>query len=131
MEPTQGEQPTIDQNSLSCRVCHQDILPQFYFCPNCGTKIAEPPLLTTFSSQLGLYLFSAILPLICFLFVTKWKGFSYIRSQDAKARTVGFIAFTTLVLSTILTSWYAYTYTQKITQSLLKSQTSGVNLDDF
>jgi len=57
-----------------CLACHQPILPQYYFCPNCGKKIKEAPLSTTIKTQAWIYAFSIILPMICFIFVTKWPG---------------------------------------------------------
>jgi len=104
-----------------CSVCHQPILPQYYFCPNCGAKANEAPLSTTFKTQIGIYAFSIILPMICFLFVTRWPGVKYFKSPDPKAKNIGKIAWGLLIISTILVIWFAYIYTQKIIQSTVNS----------
>ena len=110
----------IENNNI-CQVCHQLILPTYYFCPNCGTKVNSAPLSTTLGKQFGIYLFSIILPSICFLFITRWPGLNYFKSNDPKARLIGEIAFTLLILSTILTFWYAFSWTQSAVQSFSNS----------
>ena len=109
------------ENKNICETCHQPILPTYYFCPNCGTKINSAPLSTTVGKQFGIYLFSIILPSICFLFITRWPGLKYFRSSDPKAKIIGEIALTLLILSTIFTFWYAYSWTQHVVQSTIDS----------
>ena len=104
-----------------CSVCHQPILPQYYFCPNCGTKIIEAPLSTTIQTQVGIYAFSIILPMICFIFVTKWPGMKYFKSNDAKAKQIGKIAWGLLILSTLVVIYFAYVWTQNAIQSSIDS----------
>jgi hypothetical protein len=106
-------------SSSVCIICHAPILPSYYFCPNCGTNLRPAPLPTDSATQLKLYAFSVVLPMICFLFVTRWKGMQYLRSKDEKARSVGYIAAFLLVASTVAVAWYAYTWTQQqIQQSI-------------
>lgn len=109
----------------TCPVCHQPVLASYFFCPNCGTKLQEPPLSTEPLTQLGLYAFSLILPIICYLLISKWQGLTYLRSKDEKARQVGAIACGLLVLSTALTFYYAYVWTQDAVQQA----TEQVNQD--
>ena len=116
MEPTQ---PTL------CPVCHQPVLPQYYFCPNCGAKLKEAPLSTMPATQAWIYLFSFILPFIAFIFVTRWPGVKYYKSQDPKAKQIGQIAWGILIISTILVIWLAYLWTQ----SLIQSSLTGINTD--
>ena len=104
-----------------CAVCHQPIMPTYYFCPNCGAKINEAPLSTTAGTQTWIYLFSIILPMICFIFVTKWPGVKYYKSSDPKAKQIGQIAWTLLILSTIITIWLVYVWTQQLIQSSINS----------
>ncbi|MEI6396715.1 MAG: hypothetical protein WCO48_01410 [Candidatus Taylorbacteria bacterium] len=106
-------------NPIDCPVCHQPILPQYYFCPNCGHGLQERPLSTSFWSQVGLYLFSIILPSICFIMVTRWKGLKYIRSGDKKSKSIGVIALTLLILSTVFTYWFAVVWTRNIVQTAI------------
>jgi hypothetical protein len=120
----------IIQQSVStvpnlCRVCHQPILPQYYFCPNCGAKVNEPPLSTTPGTQAWIYAFSIILPMICFIFVTKWPGMKYIKSEDPKAKRIGQIAWVLIILSTCITIWLAII----LTQAMIQSSISSINTD--
>ena len=109
----------VEQNS--CSVCHQSILPQYYFCPNCGTKLNSAPLSTTIGKQIGIYLFSIILPMICFIFVTRWPGIKYFKSKDPKAKLIGEIAWSLLIVSTIFTIWLSVIWTQNTIQAINKS----------
>jgi hypothetical protein len=104
-----------------CTVCHQPLLPTYYFCPNCGREVNEPPLPITLSSQATLYIFSAILPWICFIGITKWKGFKYLRSKDSSAKTIGLISTAILLVSLAVAAWFLYWWTQNAIQKSLNS----------
>jgi predicted RNA-binding Zn-ribbon protein involved in translation (DUF1610 family) len=130
MESNQNEQiiSSSTEPALSvCSVCHQPILLNYYFCPNCGAKIKETPLSTSVSTQAWIYLFSIILPMIAFIFVGKWQGIKYFKSNDPKAKQIGQIAWILIVLSTILTIWLAYVWTQKAIQSSINSINTDFN----
>jgi len=105
----------------TCSVCHQPILPQYYFCPNCGKEIHEKPLSTSFWNQVGLYVFSLILPSICFIMVTRWKGLKYLKSVDKKTKGIGAVALTLLILSTVVTYWFAVVWTRDFIQASINS----------
>jgi len=108
-----------------CPVCHQPILPSYYFCPNCGAKLRTAPLSTTTSAQIRLYAFSIILPMICFIFVTRWQGVKYFKSGDPKAKQIGQVAWALLILSTIITVWLVVVWTQ----NYINSTVAGLNTD--
>ena len=122
MEPNLKEEiiPTPVTPSI-CPTCHQPVIPQYYFCPNCGTKLNLAPLSTTLTAQLKVYAFSIILPMICFLFIGKWPGNKYYKSTDPKTKRIGLIAWTLLVLSTIITIWLVVIWTQGVIQSSINS----------
>lgn len=115
------QRPDSNLTLASCPVCHQPILPQYYFCPNCGTKLSATALSTTVATQLGIYIFSIILPFIAFIFVTKWPGIKYFKSKDPTEHRIGVIAWILIILSTILTIWMAYVWTQQMIQSSISS----------
>ena len=119
----QGTISTSPESPISeiCSVCHQPVRPEYYFCPNCGTKLKSVPLSTSISAQIGLYAFSIILPLICFIMVTKWKGVAYFKSSDPKAHQMGIIAWTLIVLSTILLIYLSYVWTVSYIQETVNS----------
>ena len=113
------------ENLALCSVCHQALQPEYYFCPNCGHEVHEKPLSTTAFTQSWIYAFSIILPLICFIMVTKWPAIKYIRSQDLKARQIGWIAVALITLSTCVTIWLAYAATQEA----IRVTTASLNQD--
>jgi len=108
-----------------CQVCHQPILPQYYFCPNCGTKLNEAPLSTSVETQAWIYAFSIILPMIAFIFVTRWPGVKYFKSNDPKTKQIGQIAWALIILSTIITIWLAVVWTQ----NYIKKTVDSINAD--
>ena len=115
---------TNSQQSL-CPVCHQQTLPEYYFCPNCGKKLNEPPLSTTPITQAKIYAFSIVLPMICFLFITRWPAVKYFKSKDPKAKQIGQIAWLLMILSTVVTIWLTVVWTQ----AFIKSQVDSINAD--
>jgi small-conductance mechanosensitive channel len=119
MESTTATQVSIEP--LVCPYCHQPVLPAYYFCPNCGTKLSAAPLSTSIATQTWIYAFSVILPMMLFIFVTKWPGLKYYRSRDPKARMIGLNAFMLIILSTIVTVWMGYVWTQDAIQSSINS----------
>lgn len=115
--------PAPDSSAYAaiCPTCHQKVVPEYYFCPNCGANLHQAPLSTTPATQLGIYAFSIILPMIAFLFVTRWPGMKYYRSEDPQARLIGQVAWILLILSTIFTVWYIYNWTQHAIDSAMSS----------
>lgn len=118
----------MELNSVPmCFVCHKNVLPEYYFCPNCGNNLHPTPLSTSIESQILLYSFSLILPMICFLFVTKWKGLKYLRSKDQKTKRIGIIACVILAVSFILAIYSVTVWTQNFVQSSLDSINTDFN----
>jgi len=111
-----------------CSVCHQPILPQYYFCPNCGAKINSAPLSTTAGTQTWIYAFSIILPMILFIYVTRWPGVKYFKSNDPKTKRIGQVAWALLIISTIVTIWLGVVLTQKMIQTSINSINTDFNL---
>ena len=115
----------ISSKENICQVCHQSLKPEYYFCPNCGAKLNQVPLSLSLITQIGIYAFSIVLPWILFVLISKWPGIKYLKSKDAKAKQIGIIACSLLALSTILTIWLAYVYTEQLVQSSINS----INVD--
>ena len=88
-----------------CPQCHLPVRSEYYFCPNCGQKLSVLPLSTSVGSQILIYLFSAVLPWIAYLAITKWEGIKYMRSPNPQARTIGWIALAILVVSSVIAFW--------------------------
>ncbi len=102
-----------------CPRCHFPVKPEYYYCPNCGAKLSEPPLPTGLVDQLLLYAFSLILPWIVYLAITKWQGIKYLRASSSRARQIGLIALILLVASSIVFFWLSTVWIQGTIQSSL------------
>jgi len=93
--------------NMTCKHCNYPIADTFYFCPNCGKKIKDPPPVTTFAKQISIYLTSVLLPPLGL-----WPGFRYLFSKDPKARVIGIIAIVLTIVSLFLTTWFTINYFQ-------------------
>jgi hypothetical protein len=111
--------------------CHQPILPSYYFCPNCGTRVGgkETPLETTLEAQVKMYALSIFQPMILFILYSKWHGIKYLKSDEPKARRIGQIACGLLILSTVATAWLGYQSYVWMTEALQTSITNSINTD--
>lgn len=81
-------------------------------------------------SQALLYIWSAFLPMIMFLGISHWKGLKYIRSGEAKVRTIGWVALTIMVVSTVVIIWGAVVYTERAVQDAVDSVTADFGIGD-
>ena len=96
-----------------CPVCHQSVSPDAYFCPNCGHELKAKPPSTTWWSQLGIYALSALLPPLGL-----WPAWKYLKSSDAAARRVGWIAVALTAISLVVSVWLFQYMMQQLNQSL-------------
>jgi DNA-directed RNA polymerase subunit RPC12/RpoP len=114
-----------------CSTCHQPILPQYYFCPNCGTKVngKEVPLETNTTAQVKIYALSIIQPMVLFLFYTKWHGIKYFKSDDPKAHKIGQIAWALMIISTVVTVWLSCISYVAMTKAIESSLNSSMTTD--
>jgi hypothetical protein len=104
------------------------VKPEYYFCPNCGANLRVPPLSTSVLTQILIYLFSAVLPWIAYLAITKWPGVKYIRSGDPQARAIGWISLIVLVVSSVIALWLTTIW---IDQQVNAAMTSVGNITNF
>lgn len=81
---------------LTCKYCGYPISANFFFCPNCGKKLHEPPI--TIARQIGLYALSVFLPPLGL-----WPGIKYLQQKDPKAKIVGSIAIILTIVSILIT----------------------------
>lgn len=86
---------------ITCPGCHLPVEKSCYFCPNCGKKIRSPPLSTTWSSQIILYLKTLLLPPLGLI----W-GYRYLRQPDSDSKLVGLV---TVVITVIEIIWLIVT----------------------
>lgn len=83
-----------------CKYCGFIVFSNYYFCPNCGKKLHQPPLSTGIGKQVSIYALSIFLPPLGLL-----PGLKYLFQKDNKAKIIGIIAISLTILSTILTIW--------------------------
>ena len=107
--------------AMICPQCHFPVQPEYYYCPNCGKSLREAPLSKSLGTQIWIYAFSIVLPVICFLAVSYWPGVKYIKSDDPDAKQIGIIAAVLMGLSTIITFWLAIVWIQQAVQSSVNS----------
>jgi len=107
-----------------CPQCHFPTKPEYYYCPNCGAKLTEPPLGTGVLDQILLYAFSLVLPWIAYLAITKWQGIKYLRASDSRAKQMGAIALGLLVISSAVMFWSAYVWVQGYVQQSASDMSS-------
>ena len=100
--------------SLTCKHCDFPIAENFYFCPNCGKKLKQPPLSTGILRQIYIYGISALLPPLGL-----WPGIKYLMQPTGKAKIIGLIAIILTVLSIALTI--------KIAMDILSAQIAIAN----
>jgi len=94
-----------------CPFCHFSLAQNFYFCPNCGKKISEPPI--TVAKEIGVYLLSVFLPPLGL-----WPGIKYLSSKNQKTKRVGTIAIILTILSTVITIWLSVAMFNNLSQSV-------------
>ena len=99
-EEIKGENISVP---ATCPVCHQAISPGFYFCPNCGNNLKEEPVKISIISQIGLYIFSILLPPFGL-----WPGIKYAKKKSPQARQVGYIMIALTLISAIIMTWQIF-----------------------
>ena len=110
------------ESQLNCSHCKEVISPSDFFCPSCGKKIKDKPLSTTIGRQIYIYLLSLLLPPLGL-----WPAFKYLRQPDEKAKKIGIIAVLLTIISIVVSSWFAISFTN----SFIKDITSKYDLDNF
>lgn len=100
--------------NTTCKYCGFSISPSFYFCPNCGKKLAEPPKSTSIGKQLYIYTISILLPPLGLM-----PGIKYLMDKNQKAKIIGIIAIVLTVISSVISIY--------LTLSFLNSQASFTN----
>jgi small-conductance mechanosensitive channel len=87
-------------SQTTCVYCKGNISLSDYFCPNCGKKLKEKPLSTTFLKQLLIYFISFFLPPLGI-----WPAIKYLRQSDEKSKRIGLAALLLTIISIVITGW--------------------------
>ncbi|HUQ85261.1 MAG TPA: hypothetical protein VM077_02955 [Candidatus Limnocylindrales bacterium] len=108
----------MDINPI-CPGCHIQILPMFYFCPNCGKNLRPKPFSISIGKQVGLYLLSFFVPPFGLV-----PGIKYLFQKSGKAKVVGVVAICLTAISILLTITIALGMMNYM-QTLLNPQLNG------
>lgn len=101
----------MDQQN--CPKCGYVILSSYYFCPNCGKKLKEPPAPTGIGTQIGIYAICIFLPPFGLA-----PAIRYLLQKDLKAIRIGIVALILTIISTIITVWLTITTINNINATL-------------
>jgi len=97
----------------TCAYCKGNISSSDYFCPQCGKKIKEKSLSTTFTRQLLVYLLSVFFPPLGI-----WPAIKYLHQQDKKSKKIGLTALFLTIISIVITSWLTISFINSFSKSL-------------
>lgn len=95
----------MDKPDNICSVCHQIILPEYYFCPNCGNNLREALRPVSIVNQIGLYILAIFLPPLGL-----WPGVKYLMKKGKQPKLVGVITIVLTIVSTILTIMFTFKF---------------------
>ncbi len=88
--------------SLECKYCKALVIDTFYFCPNCGKKLKEPPFKFSISKSIGVLTFSILFPPFGII-----PGIRYFLKDDHRAQAIGIAAIAITIISSILLVLYS------------------------
>ncbi len=83
-------------NEVLCPNCQHQILPEWYFCPNCGKMIKEKAPTITVAKQALIYFVSFFLSPLGL----GW-GLKYVRFKDTKTKIVGIVSICLTIASLV------------------------------
>ena len=79
-----------------CKYCKNPIAESFYFCPNCGKKLKEPPFKFSWEKTIVVVLESILLPPLGL-----FPGIRHLRMKETGAKILGSAAILLTIISTI------------------------------
>lgn len=103
-----------------CPHCNSPVTTTDYFCPNCGKPIRRKPQNLSINRQIIVYLISFLLPPLGL-----WPAFRYLKDDNPKAHTIGYIAIVLTILSVIISIWSTYAIIGGINQAINSQLNSG------
>lgn len=79
----------------NCKNCKTQVAESYYFCPNCGKKLKEPPFKFSLGKTIGILLGSFLFPPFGLL-----PGIKYFLKNDVRAQAIGVLAIAITIIST-------------------------------
>ena len=106
----------------TCKNCKALIVETFYFCPNCGKKLKEPPYKFSWGKTIAIVLESVLLPPLGL-----FPGFRYLRMKEAGAKMLGAFAIVLTIISSVLATIYFMNFINNVSKTYNDIyQTQGV-----
>ena len=101
----------------NCKFCKSPTQESFYFCPNCGKKIKEPPFKFSLARSITIIVAAILLPPFGII-----PGVKYFLKDDKRAQFIGLVTIALTILATGLmiivavkvANYYKETYSQII-----------------
>lgn len=96
-----------NQPETVCPLCRAPIAGTDNFCPKCGSKLKEAPIIISTKKQIFVYLFSFFLAPLGLGYAYK-----YLKQSDPKIRKIGIIVVVLTVLAVAIMIWTTSAFTQ-------------------
>lgn len=80
-----------------CKFCQAQVSESFYFCPNCGKKIKEPPFKFSLGKSISIIVFAVLFPPLGII-----PGIKYFLKDDRRAQFVGIITIAVTIIASIV-----------------------------
>lgn len=112
----------------NCKYCKSAVQESFYFCPNCGRKLKEPPFKFSIGKTIVILLGSFLLPPIGLI-----PGIRYFLKNDIRAQIIGILAIALTIISMgifIVTTANLINRTMNTYNSIMELQGGGANLEN-
>lgn len=78
----------------NCKFCKSPIQESFYFCPNCGKKIKEPPFKFSLGKSITIIIVALLFPPFGLI-----PGIKYFLKDDKRAQFVGMITIAVTIIA--------------------------------
>ena len=98
---------------MVCKYCSLPISREDFFCPHCGKKLKEKPVSLGIWSLLWLLILSTLVPPFGIGLTIR-----YIRAEDKRARTIGWISLIITIVALVATVWISIGLMDSINQQV-------------
>lgn len=96
----------------TCKYCKSQVLENFYFCPNCGKKIKEPPYKFSWGKTITILLESVLLPPFGL-----FPGVKLLKTNNTGARILGTVAIILTVISVIISTIFLRNFINNVSKT--------------
>ncbi len=79
----------------TCKFCKSPTQESFYFCPNCGKKLKEPPFKFSLAKSITIIVAAILIPPFGII-----PGVKYFLKDDRRAQFIGIITIAVTILAT-------------------------------